>query len=54
MSELKAKEIPIYGTKVDYGMDVRTLKEKDKKISKKGLTKQNTCGMINRRLKKPP
>lgn len=31
IKELKEKEIPIYGTKVDYGMDVRTLKEKDRK-----------------------
>lgn len=29
--KLKAKEIPIYGTKVDYGMDVRNFKEKDKR-----------------------
>ena len=28
---LKQNEIPIYGTKVDYGMDVRTFKEKDKR-----------------------
>ena len=27
----KEKEIPIYGTRVDYGEDVRTLKEKDRK-----------------------
>lgn len=31
IKELKAKEIPIYGTKVDYGEDVRILKEKDRK-----------------------
>ena len=28
---LKQNEIPVYGTKVDYGMDVRTFKEKDKR-----------------------
>lgn len=28
---LKEKEIPVYGTKVDYGMDVRTFKDKDKR-----------------------
>lgn len=27
---LKKEEIPVYGTKVEYGMDVRTLKEKDR------------------------
>ena len=26
----KEQEIPIYGTRVDYGEDVRTLKEKDR------------------------
>ena len=31
IDELKKKEIPIYGTKVDYGKDIRDLKEKDKK-----------------------
>ncbi|MBR1385944.1 MAG: RNA methyltransferase [Bacilli bacterium] len=31
IDELKAKEIPIYGTKVDYGEDVRNLKDKDRK-----------------------
>lgn len=29
--ELKAKEIPIYGTKVEYGEDVRNFPSKDKK-----------------------
>ncbi len=28
---LKAKEIPIYGTKVEYGLDVRHFREKDKR-----------------------
>jgi len=31
ITELKKKEIPVYGTKVDYGMDVRTFKEKDRR-----------------------
>lgn len=31
IKELKEREIPVYGTKVDYGMDVRTFKEKDRK-----------------------
>ncbi len=31
IKKLKEKEIPIYGTRVDYGMDVGCLKEKDKK-----------------------
>ena len=31
IEELKQKGIPIYGTKVDYGKDVRDLKEKDRK-----------------------
>ena len=31
IDELKAKEIPVYGTRVEYGEDVRILKEKDKK-----------------------
>lgn len=30
IKELKEKEIPIYGTKVEYGEDVRCFKEKDK------------------------
>ena len=28
---LKEREIPIYGTRVDYGIDVSTLREKDRK-----------------------
>lgn len=31
ISMLKEKEIPIYGTRVDYGIDVSTLREKDRK-----------------------
>jgi len=31
IKEIKEKEIPVYGTKVDYGEDVRSLKEKDRK-----------------------
>lgn len=31
ISILKEKEIPIYGTRVDYGIDVSTLREKDRK-----------------------
>ena len=31
IDELKEKEIPIYGTRVEYGEDVTNLKEKDKK-----------------------
>lgn len=31
IQELKSQEIPIYGTRVDFGKDVRDLKEKDKK-----------------------
>ncbi len=31
IDKLKEKEIPIYGTKVDYGEDVRNLKDKDRK-----------------------
>ena len=31
IKELKAKEIPIYGTKVEYGEDVRGFPDKDKK-----------------------
>ena len=31
ITSLKEKEIPIYGTRVDYGEDVRVLKEKDRK-----------------------
>ena len=31
IDELKKEEIPVYGTRVEYGEDVRTLKEKDKK-----------------------
>ena len=31
ITELKQKEIPVYGTKVDFGMDVRTFKEKDRR-----------------------
>ncbi|MBR4671884.1 MAG: RNA methyltransferase [Bacilli bacterium] len=31
INELKKEEIPIYGTKVDYGKDVRDLKDKDRK-----------------------
>ncbi len=31
IKELKEKEIPIYGTRVDYGEDVRNLKDKDRK-----------------------
>lgn len=31
IKQLKNQEIPVYGTKVDYGMDVRTFKEKDKR-----------------------
>lgn len=31
IKDLKSKEIPIYGTKVDYGQDVRNFKDKDKK-----------------------
>lgn len=31
IKELKNQEIPIYGTKVDYGEDVRSLKGKDRK-----------------------
>lgn len=31
IDELKKQEIPIYGTRVEYGEDVTTLKEKDKK-----------------------
>ena len=31
IDSLKQKEIPIYGTKVDYGKDIRDLKEKDKR-----------------------
>jgi len=31
IGELKSKEIPIYGTKVEYGEDVRKLPSKDKK-----------------------
>ncbi len=30
ITDLKQKEIPIYGTRVDYGSDVRTLKDKDR------------------------
>ncbi len=30
ITSLKEKEIPIYGTRVDYGSDVRTLKDKDR------------------------
>ncbi len=30
IADLKQKEIPIYGTRVDYGSDVRTLKDKDR------------------------
>ena len=30
IANLKQKEIPIYGTRVDYGSDVRTLKDKDR------------------------
>ena len=31
ISMLKEREIPIYGTRVDYGIDVSTLREKDRK-----------------------
>ena len=31
IDDLKHNEIPVYGTRVEYGEDVRTLKEKDKK-----------------------
>ena len=31
MDELKQKEIPIYGTNVNYGIDIRDLKDKDRK-----------------------
>lgn len=31
ISILKEREIPIYGTRVDYGIDVSTLREKDRK-----------------------
>ena len=30
IKELKEKEIPIYGTNVEYGEDIRSLKSKDK------------------------
>ena len=31
INDLKEKEIPIYGTRVDYGKNIRDLKDKDKK-----------------------
>lgn len=31
IEELKKEEIPVYGTRVDYGEDIKHLKEKDKK-----------------------
>ena len=31
IDELKQKEIPIYGTNVNYGIDIRNLKDKDRK-----------------------
>ena len=31
IDELKKEEIPVYGTRVEYGEDIRALKEKDKK-----------------------
>ena len=31
IKELKEKEIPVYGTRVDFGEDIRHLKDKDRK-----------------------